>query len=464
MIKFYNTLTRKKEEFKPIKKKRAGIYSCGPTVYNYAHIGNLRSYVFADVLNRVLKYNGYKVKHVLNITDIGHLVSDADEGEDKMMKALRREGLDTSKKSMLFLAEKYTSAFKNDLRELNIEIPDKWMKATDFIQAQIRFIKRIEKQGFTYKTSDGIYFDTSKMANYEKLARLDIEGMEGGARVNLGEKRNKTDFALWKFPGEEKRVMAWNSPWGIGFPGWHIECSAMSVKALGDNFDIHTGGVDHIPVHHTNERAQNIAALGHSAVNYWLHNEWVVVKGGKMAKSEDNFITLKSIEEEGVNPLAYRYFLLNAHYRTPVEFSWEALDGAENALESLYEKARNLDNKKSGAAAEYEEKFLQAINDDMNTPQALSVVWDLVKDEKVGGATKKKILFKFDKVLGLGLEKSSKEKLELPKDVLDLVEQRQEARTKKDWQKSDELRDRISRKGFEIEDTKSGQKLKKADK
>lgn len=458
MLKLYNTLTRQKEEFQPIEDKKVGIYTCGPTVYNYVHIGNLRSYVFADILVRVLKYNGYKVKQVMNITDVGHLTSDADEGEDKLEKGAEREG-----KSVKELVEFYTEAFIKDLEELNIGMPAIFAKATDHIDEQIELIKKLESNGFTYRAKDGIYFDTSKLRDYGKLANLDVQGLRQGERVEVRDKKNKTDFAIWKFsPARKKRMQEWESPWGVGFPGWHIECSAMSMKYLGGHFDIHTGGIDHIPVHHTNERAQNMAATGREVVNRWLHNEFVVLRdSGKMAKSEENFIILQTLIDRGYNPLAYRYLLLNIHYRNPVEFSWDAMDGARNSLNNLYEKVGALGSHWFGKADNnYAEKFLEAINDDLNMPQALAVVWDLLKDNSISNRNKQKTLLKFDKVLGLGLDLVKEEKSEIPREVQELVFKREQARREKDWQKSDRLRDQIKKLGFKIEDTADGQKVR----
>ena len=328
----FNTLGRQKQEFIPIKKGKVGLYTCGPTVYDYAHIGNLRSFIFEDILKRVLQYNNFKVKHAMNITDVGHLVSDSDEGEDKMEKGSRRTG-----KTAWEIAKFYTLSFKKDLADLNVISPAVLCKATDHIKEQIALIKKLEKKGFTYQTVDGIYFDTSKLNDYGKLADLQHQELKAGIRVDLGGKKNSSDFALWKFsPKHEKRQMEWKSPWGVGFPGWHIECSAMSVKYLGQPFDIHCGGIDHVPVHHTNEIAQSEAATGKPMANFWLHNEFLNLKDAKMSKSGENFITLPSLIEKGYSPLAYRYFLLQAHYRKQLIFSFEALTAAQNFC--LHEK------------------------------------------------------------------------------------------------------------------------------
>ncbi|MDD5043225.1 MAG: cysteine--tRNA ligase [Patescibacteria group bacterium] len=459
MLNLYNTLTRSKEKFKPLNDNKVGIYTCGPTVYNYAHVGNLRSYVFADVLVRVLKYNGYKVKQVMNITDVGHLTSDADEGEDKLEKGAEREG-----KSPQEIARFYSEAFLKDLKNLNINFPDIFCRATDHLEEQIKLIKKLESKGYTYRTKDGIYFDTSKIKDYGRLAGLDVEGLRAGERVEFCDKKNTTDFALWKFsPAGKKRQQEWESPWGVGFPGWHIECSAMSMEYLGEAIDIHTGGRDHIPVHHTNERAQNMAATGKEVVKFWIHNEFVILKGGeKMAKSAENFLTLGALQKKGFNALAYRYLLLNTHYHNPVEFSWESLAGAKNALDNLYKKIAELGRFWFGKVDEnYERQFCEAINDDLNIPQALAVAWELLKDEKISRRAKKKTLLKFDEVLGLNLDDVRKEKIKIPSRVKELIEKRDKARQSKDWAESDRWREEIQKLGFEVEDTEQGTKVKR---
>lgn len=453
MLRLYNTLTKKKEEFKSIKDKQVGMYCCGPTVYNYAHIGNLRSYVFEDILRRTLEYNGYKVKHVVNITDVGHLTSDQDEGEDKLEKGAKREG-----KSVWEIAEFYTKKFKEDIKKLNIEEPTKWPKATKHIKEQINLAKILEKKGFTYETDDGIYFDTSKLKDYGKLANLNIKGLQAGKRIDVKEKKNKTDFALWKFsPKDEKRAMEWKSPWGVGFPGWHLECSAMSMKYLGEQFDIHCGGIDHIPIHHTNEIAQSEAATGKKPwVKYWLHNEFLVLDKEKMAKSGKGFITLSKIEEKGYNLLAYRYFLLTAHYKQQLTFSWKGLDAAQSSFNKLKRKILDYKNSKdsSGDVKKYEDKFLGAINDDLNTPKALAVVWELIKDKKIGDKLKYKTLLKFDKVLGFDLKNLKENKL--TKEQKELIKKREDARKNKNWKTSDEIRDELKKQGITLFDTPDG--------
>lgn len=452
-LSLFNTLNRQKQEFIPIKKGSVGIYTCGPTVYDYAHIGNLRSFVFEDVLKRVLQYNKYKVKHIMNITDVGHLVSDSDEGEDKMEKGSRRTG-----KTAWEIADFYTEAFKQDLQNLNILFPNNFCRATDHIKEQLNLIKKLEKKGFTYKIKDGIYFDTSKLSDYGKLANLQNQTLRAGARVEMGEKKNPTDFALWKFSDpKEKRQMEWESPWGAGFPGWHLECSAMSTKYLGETFDIHCGGIDHIPVHHTNEIAQNEGAFGKPMANFWLHNEFLNLKDAKMSKSGENFITLSSLIEKGYNPLAYRYFLLQAHYRKQLIFSFEALDAAQSGLEHLYTAAKNL-GKKIKVDPEIENKFLEFINNDLDTSGALAFVWEKIKEKKID----QKTLLKFDEVFGLKIKENLKEtKTKISDDAEKIKKERDDARKNKDWSKSDELRAKLEKMGYIVKDTKDGTEINK---
>lgn len=467
-IKLYNTLSRKKEKFEPLRTGAVGMYNCGPTVYNYAHIGNLRAYIFADVLRRTLEYHKLSVKQIVNITDVGHLVSDADEGEDKMEKVARSAG-----KKAQDIADFYTRAFFEDLKKLNIQKAEMYPKATDHIPEQIALIETLEKKGYTYRTSDGVYFDTAKFSHYGDLARLDIEGQKEGARVEANpEKRNPADFALWKFSAGEKREQEWPSPWGVGFPGWHIECSAMSMAYLGETFDIHTGGIDHIPVHHTNEIAQSEAATGKPFARFWLHSGFVNVEGEKMAKSVGNFVRMATLEERGISPLAYRYWLLTSHYRTTVNFTWDAVTGAETALLKLHETFRTLSEESESTAAdpEYLARFLEAIDDDLDTPKAIALLWELVKDPEV--KNKKTTLLEFDKIFGIGFS-LPKEKLEalhifvreeisvedLPPTVQKLLEERAEARAKKNWERSDELRNEIAQMGYQVRDTSEGQKV-----
>ncbi|MCX6740357.1 MAG: cysteine--tRNA ligase [Candidatus Parcubacteria bacterium] len=459
-MKLYNTLTRTIEEFKPIKDKKVGLYTCGPTVYNFAHIGNLRTYIFEDILKRVLQYNGYKVKHVMNITDVGHLTGDRDMGEDKQEKAAQKEG-----KTAWEIADFYTQAFKKDLADLNIIEPDIWCKATDNIPEQIDLIEKLEAKGYTYKISDGIYFDTSKFQDYTKLSHQKLADLQEGARVEVNEeKRNPTDFALWKFsPKDAKRQMEWDSPWGIGFPGWHIECSAMSMKFLGRELDIHCGGVDHIAVHHTNEIAQSEAATGKKFFNYWIHGEFLNIAGGKkMAKSADNFLTLENVFiKQGINPLAYRYASFLTHYRKPMEYNEEGVQAALNAMGNLIKQVIGLGKKVGEINIDYKNKFLEVLNDDLNMPQAIAVVQKMLKSD-LSDADKLATILDFDKVLGLGLDKVKKEQIEIPKEVQELVKEREEARKNKDWGKSDELRDKIWKLGYLIEDTPDKTVIKKS--
>lgn len=447
-LKLYNTLTNKKENFKPIKKGEVGVYGCGPTVYWTQHIGNLFRYVFEDYLVRVLKYNKYKVKHIINVTDVGHLTSDADEGEDKMEAAAKKEGRKAQE-----IANQYFEEFKSDIKEMNIVEPDIWAKATDHIKEQIKLVETLEKKGFIYKTSNGIYFDTSKLDDYGKLGNTNIEKIEAGKRVSLGEKKNKTDFALWKFsekPGE--RQQEWDSPWGVGFPGWHLECSAMSSKYLGKHFDIHTGGEDHIQIHHANEIAQSEAAFGTKPwVNYWLHSRWLLFKGDKMSKSKGGLFLLSDLKEYGFAPLDFRYMCLTSSYRKQMNFSLELLEKSQTAYKRLKNKIQEFkDDKKINK--EYLSEFEEAINDDLNLPTALQVLWKLIRDEKATG--KIKTIEKMDEVFGLDLLKV--EKVEITKDVKDLIKERDKVRKEKDWAKSDELRDKIIELGYQVADTPEG--------
>jgi len=457
VLKIYNTLTRKIENFKPLRNKKAGIYSCGPTVYWYQHIGNLRSYIFSDILKRVLKYNGFEVRHVMNITDVGHLTSDADQGEDKIEKAAKKEG-----KTAKEISEFYWKIFKEDFEKLNIKEPDVWCKATEHIKEQIDLIKKLEKKGYTYKTGDGVYFDTSKFKKYGELAGLKKQKIKAGKRVALKEKKNPTDFALWKFSpsagsGQAKRQQEWKSPWGIGFPGWHLECSAMSMKYLGKSFDIHTGGQDHISIHHTNEIAQSEAATGKKFVNFWLHGAFLTFRGEKVSKSKGGLYTVSQLGEKGFNPLAYRYFCLTAHYRTPLDFSLESLDGAKNSYQRLKNIVRELENDKK-INKKYLADFENAINDDLNMPKALSILWNFLRDKKAEG--KIKTTEKMDKIFGLGL--LEKEETKIPERIKKLADERKKRREEKNWGKADELRKEIEKQGYRVEDTAKGQKIKKS--
>ncbi len=470
-IFLYNTLSRKKEEFVPLREGEIGLYTCGPTVYNFAHIGNLRTYIFEDILKRTLAYNGYKVKHVMNITDVGHLTGDMDMGEDKMEKGAEREG-----KTAWEIAEFYTESFKKDLHALNIIEPDVWCKATDSISEQIDLIKKLEEKGYTYKTSDGVYFDTSKFPDYNKLSHLNLDTLREGARVEKNdEKKNPTDFALWKFsPNNTKRQMEWPSPWGVGFPGWHVECSAMSAKFLGEQLDIHCGGIDHVNVHHTNEIAQSEAATGKKFFNFWIHGAFLNIVGGKkMAKSEDNFLTLdNAFTKKGIDPLVYRFACLGTHYRKPMEYSEEAMQNAENGLQHLYNQLGELKIKNEKLRIiniEFKEKFIKAINDDLNTAQALAVMQELLKS-KLSNEEKQVTIFDFDKVLGLGLENlrinvftemniDADVNIMIPPTIREMIDNRRKARINMEWKESDKLREEIEKLGFIVEDTNDGQRV-----
>ena len=458
MIKLYNTLTRKKEIFKPLKNKKVGLYTCGPTVYWFAHIGNLRTYIFEDILKRVLIYNGYKVKHVMNITDVGHLVSDQDVGEDKILIAAKRE-----KKSAREIARFYERAFKRDLKRLNILEPDVWIRATETIKDQIELIKILEKKGFTYVIEDGVYFDSSKLKKYGRLWPREMKILPGARVEMVPGKKNPTDFALWKF-AKERKEMIWNSPWGKGFPGWHTECVVMSTKELGIPFDIHCGGVDHILIHHTNEIAQAEAAFGKIFARYWLHGEFLLVEGKKMAKSLGNIYTLEDLIKRGFNPLSYRYFCLGAHYRSKLNFTFEGLRASQNALDNLYEKVREMksgkkERKLGSRGKDYQRKFLEFINDDLNLPKALALMWNLIGDKKISDQEKYELLLDFDRVFGLNLEKVKK--LRIPKEIKKLVEIRENYRKRGDFKKADEIRMKIKELGYWVEDTREGPKIKK---
>ncbi|MGM5484874.1 MAG: cysteine--tRNA ligase [Nanobdellota archaeon] len=470
-MKLHNTMSGKKEEFIPLKEGHTGIYSCGPTVYSRAHIGNLRAYIFSDVLRKALRLNGYKVKQVMNITDVGHLTSDSDTGEDKMEKGAQRERL-----TVWDIAEKYTKLFREDIAKLNIEEPDIWCKATEHIDEQINLVKKIMDNGFAYRLKDGIYFDTSKLDDYGRLARLDPEGLKEGARVAKVEgKRNPTDFALWKFsPKDKQRQMEWDSPWGKGFPGWHIECSAMSMKYLGEVFDIHTGGVDHIPVHHPNEIAQAKAAHGKEFVRYWLHNEFLVMPTGKMSKSLGNINDLSSLEEAGISPLDYRYFCLNTHYRKQLMFSEEAMKAAKNSLARLRNRILELkrEDKEGSDAKGYKERIMEMLSDDLNIPKALGVLQEMLSDESLSSEERVKTALFFDKnVLGLDLDKGTERNKktlsgvdvyytgEVDEEIIRKTAERENARKEKDFDKADKIRDELKEKGYTIKDRKEGPEI-----
>ncbi len=458
-IYFYNTLTRKKEKFEPINKEEVRLYSCGPTVYYYAHIGNLRAYLFMDNLRRVLKYNGYKLKHVMNITDVGHLVSDADEGEDKMMKAARRENKDPFE-----IANFYLDAFLKDLDKLNIDRPEIIARATEHIDVMEEYVKKIIENGYAYETENTIYFDTSKLDKYGVLSNRNVEDQKAGARVEFDNgKKNISDFALW-IKAPENHIMKWDSFFGKCYPGWHLECSAMSYKYLGDLFDIHTGGMDHIPIHHENEIAQSKGFSGHIPANYWMHVDFLTVNGGKMAKSLNNLYTLEDLQQKGYEPQVYRMFNFTSNYRTPINFTFEAMDSAKIALNRLregylahLEGSANIDEEQ---IKQYEQRFLEAINDNLNMPVAMSVVWDIVKNPNKSKSLAN-LLLKFDEVLGFNLKDYKKQEDIIPQEIINLAEERKKARENKNWEESDKIRDIIINKGYKIKDTAQGYEITK---
>ena len=454
-ITFYNTLTKTKEEFKPLDGNTVRIYTCGPTVYKDASIGNMKSYIFMDNLRRVLKYNGYKLKHAMNITDVGHLVSDGDEGEDKMLKAAREE-----KKTPLEIAEYYTEKFFQDFDRLNIDRPEIICKATDHINDMMEFVQKLLDNGYAYETSTAIYFDVSKLDKYGILSGIDLRNQKAGARVEIDEeKRNPYDFALW-IKAPENHIMKWESKWGLCYPGWHIECSAMSNKYLGEVFDIHTGGIDLVPTHHENEIAQSKGCTGKIPARFWMHCEFLLIDGGKMSKSLGNTYLVQDLIDKGYDPLAYKMLCFTSHYRNKLNFTWEALSGAQNSLIKLKEgyakHQEGKENIEETLITEYKQRFLEAINDDLNMPVAMSVIWEIIKNPRKSKQLAD-LLLDFDKVLGIKIDESAKQKQEvLPEDILDLIEKRKQARQEKNWALSDELRDLIKEKGYAVKDSKDG--------
>jgi cysteinyl-tRNA synthetase len=465
-LRLYNSLAREKQPFAPLQPGRVRIYSCGPTVYSHQHLGNMRAYVFADLLKRSLRWFGHDVFHVINITDVGHLTDDADAGEDKMERAARQSG-----ESIWDVAERWTRIFKQDLARLRVLPPDVWCRATDHIAEQIEMIRKLEAKGFTYRTRDGIYFDTSKDPTYGELARLQLEQQETQERVEgAHDKRNRADFALWKLSPEDgpRRQMEWPSPWGAGFPGWHIECSAMSTKYLGEQFDIHTGGVDHIPVHHTNEIAQSENALGvRPWVRFWMHGGWLMFEGDKMSKSRGSVRTLDDLAAEGIEPEAFRLFLLGSHYRQQTSLGDEALRSAQNAWRRLARRVAELREAAPGApepaAAEvFRARFRAALADDLNAPQALAVVWELVRGEAPGPAEKLALLESFDDVLGLGLREAASATPEADARIDALVAEREAARKARDFARADAIREQLRAEGIALEDGPQGPRWRRA--
>jgi len=452
-LRFFDSTARTKVAFEPLVPGEVRMYSCGPTVYSHQHIGNMRPYVFADVLKRTLSRFGYQVRQVVNITDVGHLTDDADAGEDKMELAARREG-----SSAWEIAERYTKLFKQDIEALGVQAPDVWAKATDHLPQQIAMVQLLEERGLTYLTSDGVYFDTSKDPSYPRMGGQSADERQAQDRIaRTDEKRNSTDFALWKLSGDTPRQMEWSSPWGVGFPGWHIECSAMSSEYLGTQFDIHTGGVDHVPVHHPNEIAQSENAFGVSPwVRYWMHNGWVMFGDAKISKSTGGLLNLGDLVDQGFAPLSYRYFLLGAVYRQPINYSPESMEAAANAHRRLLRRVAELASAPQGAEppAEYVARFDEAMADDLNTPQALAVLWDVVKSD-LEPAAKRALLLNFDEVLGLGL--SAPEATEEVDERIDsLIAQREAARANRDFAGADAIRDALAAEGIVLEDGPDG--------
>ncbi len=475
MLKLWNTESRTREAFGSITEDEVRMYSCGPTVYGRAHVGNLRGYVIWDVLKRLLQADGYNVIHAMNITDVGHLTDDADDGEDKMLKSAREQG-----KTAWDIAKEYEELFKLDAKNLNIVLPEPPLlcRATEHIEDQIKLIKTLEEKGYTYKTSDGIYFDTAKFPEYGKLSGQPLDEKLSGARVEASsEKKNGTDFALWKFSypnginREEylskfqvqdsrfpARSMEWPSPWGLGFPGWHAECSAMSKKYLGQPFDIHTGGVDHIPVHHENEIAQSVCAYGVPLANFWLHNEFLTVDGQKMSKSLGNVYTLEDCKTHNIDPLALRYFYLGAHYRQKLNFTWDAVSASQNALNKLRQTVRGWDAP-ADVNLEYDDRFKAEIMDDINTASALGVLWEMVNDPNVPTSEKSATLIEWNQILGLGLNDYIAKQIEIPANVIAIANRRWEARSNKDWDTADSLRRELETLGWTMQDGEDGYKL-----
>ncbi len=467
-MRLFNTLSRELEEFQPLQPGRAGVYACGPTVYNFAHIGNLRTYVSEDLLVRTLRELGYEVRHVMNVTDVGHLTSDADQGEDKMLKSAREQG-----RTVWQIAEFYTKAFFADCAALNVLPPTVVCKATEHIQDMIDLIRRLEQRGFTYQAGGNVYFDIGRFPGYGRLSGQNLEELKVGARVEVDAgKRHPLDFVLWftrsKF---EHQAMLWDSPWGRGYPGWHIECSAMSMKYLGEQFDIHCGGVDHVPVHHTNEIAQSEAATGRKWVNYWLHAEFLVLAREKMAKSAGSFLTLASLKEKGFDPLDYRYLCLGAHYRSQLQFSWEALEAAASGRRGLLERLARLREEAPAGQAEgapladapeqeQVRAFLAELADDLNSPRGLAVLWGLLRDSSLPPAARLRGALAMERILGLGLE-AVEVRGELGPEEQALLEERDRARHARDWGRADALRRELADRGILVEDTPVGVRWKK---
>ncbi|MGL1935449.1 MAG: cysteine--tRNA ligase [Fibrobacterales bacterium] len=463
----YNTASRKKELFEPLDGTTAKIYCCGPTVYHYAHIGNLRTFIFEDLLKRSLQYHDIAVNHVVNITDVGHLTSDSDHGEDKMEKGAKRTG-----KSVWEIAQYYTDRFMEDCEHLNIIAPNTWCKATDHIAEQIKLTQILEEKGFTYQIEDGIYFDSQKFERYADFGKIDIDGLQEGSRIDVGGKKFRTDFALWKFsPVDTQRAMEWESPWGTGFPGWHLECSAMAMHYLGETLDIHCGGSDLVKVHHTNEIAQSECATGKTFSRFWMHGEFLKMGNDKkMSKSDDEFLKLSLLIEKGYSPLAYRYMALTSHYRNFLTFSWEGLEAANNAMKSLRKKIASFiaapSPIESAPALKWQKDFTAAIADDINVPKGLGILNSMLKDSNVANAEKAALVLDFDTVLGLDLHIIEEEIIDTEgvdvTGIEALITQRTEAKAEKNWGRCDEIRDELLAQGIVLKDSKEGTTWEKA--
>lgn len=466
-IKLHNSESGRLEVFQALNDPYVTMYTCGPTVYDFAHIGNLRSYIFPDILKRVLIRNGYLVKHTINFTDFGHLTDDADAGEDKMMKGLKREGLSTDLNGMRELGDIYIKAFVDDMDELRIMPPTTWARASDYVGKQVSLIKTLDDKGYIYETSDGAYFDISKFPTYGRLGNIDVHKLQEGARVEVNsEKKHPADFAVWK-----KGELGWPSRFGTGFPGWHIECSAMALETLGKQLDIHTGGIDNMPTHHNGEIAQSESLTGKKFVQYWLHGQHLRIENQKIAKSQGNSITMRHLRDRGFSGEDYRYWLLTAHYRTPVNFSWDALQASKQALfrlkRHMYEEFKQRSTIPDAA---YMEKFDACLANDLDTAGAIAVLWDMMKDTTVEEKIKCGTLMAMDEILDIGLSEDVNEgkrqlgvvgQQELPSEVQELIDKREVARIARNWAEADFLRDAITRKGYTLEDTPQGPKITK---
>lgn len=462
-VKIYNTLNKQVEDFKVIEEGKAQVYCCGPTVYDFQHIGNFRTFIFEDILTKTLSLAKFDVEHVMNITDVGHLTGDNDEGEDKMLVAMRREG-----KTSLDIAKFYTDKFFEDWDKLGLKRPGTVCNATDHIQEMIELIKRIEDNGYAYFANGNVYFDVEKFEKYGDLANLNLDDLRAGARIQIDQnKKNPFDFVLWftksKFEDQE---LQWDSPWGRGYPGWHIECSAMSMKYLGDHFDIHCGGIDHVPVHHTNEIAQSEAASGKKWVNYWMHSEFILLNSDKMSKSKGGFIVLDDLVNEGIQPLAYRLFCLSAHYRQQLNFTWDAVKQSEVALKRIFKivlelKSTTNESELNDEVLELCAPFKEALFNDLNTPKAMAAFWDILKNKGAKDEVKLAAIYFCDQVLSLGLKEFTEVKTEVPAEVMELVTKRQEAKASKNYKEADKLRDEITALGYKVVDSKDGAKVEK---